>query len=1182
MRSNTFIKKSSAIIIASLFAPLVMANTLWVPDELPWLNVTIEDSTTDPSIRPLKDSEKALIVQGIKQFADIVSPNQSPKVPVNIVVTPVVNRDVNMFTDIELLSNDQFIENFTGTHSTPKPSHFTVYNYDKFGWNSEPSTAFLRASGMVPHGSAIFFHELLHCALGTMSPTHIEVIDGEDRMITVLPEGKTPKYLEGLHDMYGRKATELIRVDDNGVRYIAFDLNLTEDHKEGLFQIRCDLTQGYGSYGGAYWLIEGGAVDEVLNGAIISWPTNVDAPPVSGIPLVGWELGADSQPYIDLNHMELRNSLFSHQQFRNWETLMEAELAAMQDVGWEFDRKRFFGHSIYNSGTADNPYVFVNQQGFWARDPNGKDWLVGTPSTQRNGIGLHVYGDHVHATQAADIRADGYGGIGIRDDGVGNHLTIKEGTKVTANGTLGIGVALTYGKDHEVVIEKGSTIEALGDGGRALSFDFGGNLLSDGRMVLGSWITATADYVDYANGDYTLDPTRWYNNFVYGYKPNEDELVYHLVMPDVKGSLAKTVTINGAIAGKEAAIYIGRTAHVGQIDINSTATVRGDIVSEWAIHNGGYTGILVQAPPRDMQDLSTHLRFNAGNGTHVYQDNIYGRESLRLEVVGGSLDFSGKAEVLSVDIAKGTTLRGGADYLLGSVYSATIYGPNHTIHNQLENNGDFLNHGTFIAEDSTIQGHYKQDGKLVLSVNRLNRTPGVNALVVKGNVTVDTNASFAITPMNGWLPSGKFNANDWLGVEAIVADNGTIHIPSGSATVSSVDRSQNGSQSGLQWWLDENRVSPTLQVALNGEQTTLTIDRNTNAYLRGHTGVSQILAQSAQHLTQTDSMRLFAWLDWSDADGRAIEATTQALGATDDGEAVRQGFQIARVVSQHMRANQPFGPQPSDGRLLWGQVFGGPVHGMTADLKLAGGAVGANETRGNVTTSTALAAWHATGERDSGESKRNDGVLVALSVTQHPSSERYLKTVGELQFGFSEDRWSQSLEIGNRPLKTDSEEDVWLFGARLATGPVITLPGGWWLEPTVGLEARAHYLTNFNENGLGGLSREVESDWFKSLELQAGISFGQTKDTLSWQGGVTIGHECLDDAGKKTMSFKSADLQGHWQETVDWDSQTRVRAHWSAAYELKNDVSLNIGLMAERATHQSHAVTGEAKLEWQF
>lgn len=114
-----------------------------------------------------------------------------------------------------------------------------------------------------------------------------------------------------------------------------------------------------------------------------------------------------------------------------------------------------------------------------------------------------------------------------------------------------------------------------------------------------------------------------------------------------------------------------------------------------------------------------------------------------------------------------------------------------------------------------------------------------------------------------------------------------------------------------------------------------------------------------------------------------------------------------------MRANQPFGPQPADGRHLWGQVFGGPVHGMTADLKLAGGAVGVNETRGNVMTSAALAAWHATGERDSGESKRNDGVLVALSATQHPFGERYLKTVGELQFGFSDDRWSHGLRTMN-------------------------------------------------------------------------------------------------------------------------------------------------------------------------
>ena len=119
--------------------------------------------------------------------------------------------------------------------------------------------------------------------------------------------------------------------------------------------------------------------------------------------------------------------MMSHRKYSNYTTFLEVELAVMQDLGYQIDRKAFYGRSIYGNGGN-----IVNNQGYFARNADGTDYLANTYSLVPLGVGLHIYGSDNKVTQNVDIMTKGTGAVGVRVDGTGNTLIVPERTKVSA------------------------------------------------------------------------------------------------------------------------------------------------------------------------------------------------------------------------------------------------------------------------------------------------------------------------------------------------------------------------------------------------------------------------------------------------------------------------------------------------------------------------------------------------------------------------------------------------------------------------------------------------------------------------------------------------------------------------------------------------------------------------------
>lgn len=696
-----------------------------------------------------------------------------------------------------------------------------IMTVGKLEWSSVPFIPSQLPLSRDVDMTSVFVHEVAH-ALGISANS--EVYDAPDSKFGIIFPPTINAWTSHLIDQDGKAAAP--------GQVIICNLCAPGDSGDDTFNISDDF---------AYFA--GSNVADVLNSAMPGIPVRLNSP---------------MQPDVLDNvfsHSELKNSMMSHQNFRNYNTLMEAEFAALQDVGYTIDRRNLYGYSIYNDGVT-----FINDNPFFARNSEGTAYLSNTYNMATMGLGLHIYGSTNSVAQRADILSAGAGGGGIRVDGGHNDLTILPGARVYANGANARGVMFAYGKDHRFT-QRGD-VEALGDNGIAVSFDFGHNALGDDTESRGSYfVTATGVDLPSRAPDY-----------------------YQTAFNEVNGQLVTDFDLTGRVAGRKAAIYVSDNAHVGAINVMQGAVISGDIISEYAaLDSNGDQRIteLNFGLKADADGRSTGMaddRFSVG-----YAGNISGIDNLSLLAAGGVTQLTGDHELYAASIAQGATLSGKGNYLINT-------------------NGTFTNNGTLApslaGQAITIEGAYTQSATGTLQLS-FNNDHDISRLFVDGEATL--NGTIAFAPDRGWYQDGfSVTSDQWFGADTTTGAFTNVSTTLASPTLTSL-------------------------VFDNGEGSyTVSLDRTSSAYSQyGDTSNGKAVGLALDGIAGnagTGLQSLVTALDFSAPDGSTIRAALPQL--TGEAYASTSGALInmsgATRSAINSRLQQAFGTTPASSVAVMG------------------------------------------------------------------------------------------------------------------------------------------------------------------------------------------------------------------------------------------------------------------------
>lgn len=949
-----------------------------------------------------------------------------------------------------------------------------------------------------------------------------------------------------------------------------------EENAAGSSQLK-KITGEVGSQGGVYFT--GKNVREVLTTdgkvAELAMADGVNNFTVQGgLPLNGYE-SEDIADAPDLSHIELQNSLMSHQNYRNWCTYMEAELALLQDLGYEIDRSKYFGKSIYNSGTEKDRFSVLNNKGF--------------NSSQRHGIGLHVYGSYVDVKQEADIKAAGNYSMGIRVDGVGNRVNIN--SYVSANGEGSNALAVSYGKEHELTLQKDAALIALGQDGVAARFDFGSNELGDMTEYRGSGIDvrcfskeSLADYLK--ENPKAAGQAGWID--------------ISFVMPEaIKGSLATDFNVNGTLAGKQAAIYISPNAYVENVNIMQGANITGDIISNWNPEaiiyqnrdaDGKISGAVLK-PELYGKDGLTYLNFGAkaaSNGTVLrdngklqadedfnlnYSGNIKGAESLVMHVAGGTLAFNGSAELQKAEIAEAATLKGNAAYAVqdGFVNNGTI-APGNSI-GTISIQGDFTNNGLISAE-------FMGDGSS-------------DKIIVDGTATV--NGRLELTPLAGYYSGNtklqlvENKDGDYSKVIDNVAD-ADITIKEASPILK-MQLVQNEDHTGLviSTEREENAYSSCAEDALT-RSLGQALDKNAASVHGDAQSLVGAIDFAGDRSDISAAMRRLNPAVYSSSAQAILNTHTMLNNLTTLGsaslhekpEAVRAGGGRGPAASAEPKSNS------------WRNIvmpfssYTDQHNGSRGYTNHNSGVLGAMErTLDNGLTLGYHAAVNHQSTSAAGGSVKGEGLYLGTQASYAPDEWQGWSLFGSARLGVEQMRSHRAVAIGSYRGNADADWTGYSgslrLGAALTQKSAVVKSG-----PFAALAYSFAHRPSVSEEG-GAVRTHLAAATYDSLYTQLGYQLStepkllDNYDGTQWQAHFSAAwnHELLGDNG--TTSYTLADLPG---VTISDKAQNYGRDSLGllagVTFRTPKNLDVTLSLGSDIYRHGGSAVYGKVGLEWKF
>lgn len=1065
-----------------------------------------DDEQPQRSSRTLTDGQKADILRGVKGWAERIraTPGARPAV-INVGTIDDANASASgpllgtgkqsSMTALQLVLGNQLNAQQDAALKAAGDLTISVGTFDFAEGNRLPSQ--LPASDKMDLVATIF-HEMAH-GLGISTDTNGDAETGEPFPVRL---GDSPNpWMRGLRDDNGNAGQPGAPILCDGCDN-AFD--------ENGFDVRND--QGH---------FVGKSVNEVLQGALPGVPVRMQQEDLLG------ELSVDTDM---MSHLELKNGLMSHQDYRNYTTFMEAELAVLQDLGYDIDRRRFFGGSIYGDDQA-----LVNKKGYGARNAQGTAYIPGRYSATELGLGLHVYGSRNTISQQADLLTRGAGAAGIRVDGGANALTIPKGTKVHADGVNGRGIMFAYGKDHSLAVA--GDVQAMGEQGIGVSFDFGNNAMGNAENYRGS-------HINTAHGQ-------------------------NLPVPDdINGALLSDFDLTGRVAGKRHAIYMSPNALVDRINIMQGARVEGSIRSDYTERDAAGQPRLTRITFGEAADASGRSTGKADASFNWRHDGDITGRNIVLAPTAGLTSLNGTHSVHSVQVAPGATLAGNGTYAVD---------PGQT----------FLNQGTVSPGhsigDMRIDGDYRQTESGTLRIE-VDGTRHADTLTVSGRAQLA--GQLRVVPQADWYGEDwTLSGNQILKAGTVEGAFDRVAVALDSPTLTASVQAGEAGRAGL----------PTLRI---GREANAYSQHGNDA---DAASAGRALNRLAVHATGDARTLLktldFSAPDGSTVSQALDQLTPSGYSAMTASSLARQR-QVSGLIAD--RALRPAGAHEAgrgSGWTSFATPFGGgrwqdrrgSIVGFTA--KTYGVLAGA-EKRSETHPDWVFGGFGAIGQ-DSVSIRApytGSGRTTAFSLGLHA---RYARSdsfgpyaFGQIQVGTEDGKFDRRVTLPGYSAKNSGKWTGWTTGATLGGGYRWALNEAVHVGPVAEVSYARLSRVGLTEMGASATRLKLGAAGFDSLRTRLGVAMGADFPLAGTQQlradlQLTWDRELLDRHARTRARFAD-DATARLSSRNAIGARDALGLRAGLTYQVKQHVTLGAGISSQFFLSGQRAVNGDVSLNWRF